>query len=145
MNLVRVHYADGTVDSVSRENKRGVVAAQFPGRNSRLVAVTDTAGEALSSIAEDFRSVTRWSQGRLNAERLARNIARVREEERKAILGYQPESLVAASHFSDEELEVPADEEPFEHKPDLAWRLVAVVAVLILAAMIGSAVGSVGS
>lgn len=137
MNLVRLHYADGSVESY-RGDPRDGFPSTIPSRPGTVEAVTDGRGEVVGSmIFEELRSLARWSQGRLDADRLARNIARVRAEERAALVAYQPESFL-----TDEEV---ADEEPFEHKADGAWLAIAVVGVLILAVMVGTAVGSVGS
>lgn len=123
MNLVRLHFGDGSVESF---RPSGPAVAHFIRRRNadELVAITDAAGEPVSVIADRFRSVARWSQGRLNAERLARNIARFMAEEREALLG------------------VDDLEEPFEHRPPAAWPLsLALVVLVVLAGALASSLG----
>lgn len=145
MNLVRLHYADGSVESFRPSGyrssrifaRRGL--AGLPG-SGRPVARTDAGGRVVGqAIAPPLLLFPRWSQSVLDGERFARNLARVRAETREEIASYQPtfDKWAEIEERLEGELE-----ERFESKPSAAWPVLA--ALLVLAVLAGSIASSVG-
>lgn len=141
MNLVRLHYSDGSVESFSSGApgiSRAVARRLDSGLNHQaVIASTDERGVLTWAARPSIRREPRWNMGALMAQTFARNMAAARAAEGEALVGYRPASLEA-------ELDAQVEAE-ISAKPPLSWYLAAVLLVAaIAAAMVGQAVGAVG-
>lgn len=121
MNLVRLHYADGSVESfrpVGQRAARIVESRRSHGLTGKpVVAMTDAFGVLVGeALAPRLKAFARWSPSVHAAERLARNAAA--------------------------ELE---DDEPFEHKDAGSWIVLAIAGGLVLVGMVASSIASLAS
>lgn len=141
MNLVRLHYSDGSVESFSIQGRPLPRIARLrldSGLNHQaVIASTDERGVLTWTARPSIRREPRWNMAALMAQTFARNMAAARAAEGEALVGYRPASL-EAEHDAQVEAEISA-------KPPLSWYLAAgLLVAAIAAAMVGQAVGAVG-